>query len=87
MKKQIENLIREANNLTANHYDITCNGMCEELIKLRGGLISLLNQFDKIDVEGAEWEVLDSLLDDANEAVQRASDALETHHGGHTTQM
>jgi len=87
MKKQIQSVINEANTLVRHHHDMSCHGVCEEIIKLKPRLVRLLNAFDSVDEDDEEWEALDLLLDNANEAVKRASDALESHHGGHTTQL
>lgn len=87
MKKQIEKLISEANTLVNDHLDATCGGMCEELVTLKSRFVALLNTFDTVDPDSEEWASLDSLLDEANEALQRAEDATEAHYGGRHTQL
>lgn len=86
-KKPVISLINEANTIVNNHHSMTCAGMCEELSKLKERLVTLLNTFDEVDPEDGTWEALDLLLDDANDAVKRVSDALESHHGGGVTQL
>ena len=87
MKKLIEQLIIECNLLVTDHHDMTCSGVCDTIKKLKARLIHLLNSFDTVDPDGEDWSELDDLLDKANDAYKAAEDALESHHGGHTTQI